>query len=209
LIKRIEKISSYIEDNEKVIDVGCDQAHLSELLAKRKIYSVASDIRKNIIDRAEKRINEDLKKYITFRVGNGVTLTEKETDYTLVLAGMGTHLILNIITESIVTFKKIITISNNNHEILRKEMNKKGYIIELEEIIKEKGKYYNIIIFKKGTKNYTEEEFIIGINHQNTLLLKDHNQYLIRKYKNILEKIKEAPKRKNIENKIKILESGI
>lgn len=209
MIKRIEKISSYIEDNEKVIDVGCDQAHLSELLAKRKIYSVASDIRKNIIDRAEKRINEDLKKYITFRVGNGVTLTEKETDYTLVLAGMGTHLILNIITESIVTFKKIITISNNNHEILRKEMNKKGYIIELEEIIKEKGKYYNIIIFKKGTKNYTEEEFIIGINHQNTLLLKDHNQYLIRKYKNILEKIKEAPKRKNIENKIKILESGI
>lgn len=209
MIKRIEKISSYIEDNEKVIDVGCDQAHLSELLAKRKIYSIASDIRKNIIDRAEKRINEDLKKYITFRVGNGVTLTEKETDYTLVLAGMGTHLILNIITESIVTFKKIITISNNNHEILRKEMNKKGYIIELEEIIKEKGKYYNLIIFKKGTKNYTEEEFIIGINHQNTLLLKDHNQYLIRKYKNILEKIKEAPKRKNIENKIKILESGI
>lgn len=205
MIKRIEKISSYIEDNEKVIDVGCDQAHLSELLAKRKIYSIASDIRKNIIDHAEKRINEDLKKYITFRVGNGVTLTEKETDYTLVLAGMGTHLILNIITESIVTFKKIITISNNNHEILRKEMNKKGYIIELEEIIKEKGKYYNLIIFKKGNKTYTKEEEIIGINHQNTLLLKEWNELLVNKYKKIIKNIPDIKTKKEIENILNVL----
>lgn len=206
---RIKTISSYIEDNEKVLDVGCDQAHLSELLAKRKIYSIASDLRENIILRAEKRIPDNLKKYITFRVGNGITLKEDENDYTLVMAGMGTHLILDILNNTDKTFNKIITISNNNHDILRKKMNDLGYISTTEEIIKEKGKYYNLIVFKKGTISYTEEELIIGINHKNIELLKEKNEMLVKKYKDILNGIKELNERKELESLIEILTNYI
>lgn len=206
---RIKTISSYIEDNEKVLDVGCDQAHLSELLAKRKIYSIASDLRENIILRAEKRIPDNLKKYITFRVGNGITLKEEENDYTLVMAGMGTHLILDILNNTDKTFNKIITISNNNHDILRKKMNDLGYISTTEEIIKEKGKYYNLIVFKKGTISYTEEELIIGINHKNIELLKEKNEMLVKKYKDILNGIKELNERKELESLIEILTNYI
>lgn len=206
---RIKTISSYIEDNEKVLDVGCDQAHLSELLAKRKIYSIASDLRENIILRAEKRIPDNLKKYITFRVGNGITLKEDENDYTLVMAGMGTHLILDILNNTDKTFNKIITISNNNHDILRKKMNDLGYISTTEEIIKEKGKYYNLIVFKKGKRTYTEEELIIGINHKNIELLKEKNEMLIKKYKDILNGIKELNERKELESLIEILTNYI
>lgn len=208
MIKRIECISSYIEDNEKVIDVGCDQAHLSELLARRGIYSIASDLRENIIRRAEERIDEKLKKHITFRVGNGITLKENESDYTLVLSGMGTHLILDILSNTDKTFKKIITISNNNHEILRKKMNELGYISDTEEIIKEKGKYYNLIIFKKGTKIYTKEELVIGVNHQNIELLKEKNRMLTNKYNAILKNIKKE-QRKELESVIEILKHYI
>lgn len=206
---RIKTISSYIEDNEKVLDVGCDQAHLSELLAKRKIYSIASDLRENIILRAEKRIPDNLKKYITFRVGNGITLKEEENDYTLVMAGMGTHLILDILNNTDKTFNKIITISNNNHDILRKKMNELGYVSTTEEIIKEKGKYYNLIVFKKGTISYTEEELIIGINHKNIELLKEKNEMLVKKYKDILNGIKELNERKELESLIEILTNYI
>ena len=184
---RIERISSYITDEEKVIDVGCDQALLSKLLAKRKIHSIASDIKQNIIDDAIKSTKAELKQYIDFRVGNGITLKENEKDYTLVLSGMGTFTILDILRNNSSNINRVITISNNNHDILRNEMNKNGYKIDLEEIIKEKNKYYNLIIFSKGNQELSEKELIVGFNHQNKALLKEKNEYLINKYENILK----------------------
>lgn len=185
---RLKKISSYIEDNEKVIDVGCDQAHLSKLLAKRHIYSIASDVVDSIIERASENLTLEEKKYIDFRVGSGVTLNENETDYTLVTAGMGTYTILDIVKNSKVRFNKIITISNNHHETLRREMIKMGYFIKLEEIVKEKGKLYNMIIFDTIERKFTNVELIVGYNHQNIELLKERNNLLINKYKEILLK---------------------
>lgn len=182
---RLDIISSYIKDGEKVLDVGCDKAHLSRILARRGIYSIASDIHKHIIDEAISLTNDELKKYITFKVGDGITI-EDESKYTLVLAGMGTYTILDIISNSKKKFKKIITISNNNHNILRKEMTRYGYKVYSEEIIKEKNKYYNLIVFVKGHKEYSKEELIIGVNHKNKLLLKEKNDILISKYKEIL-----------------------
>ena len=185
---RIKKISSYIEDNEKVIDVGCDQALLSKLLAKRHIYSIASDVVDSIIERASENLTLEEKKYIDFRVGSGVTLNENETDYTLVTAGMGTYTILDIVKNSKVRFNKIITISNNHHETLRREMIKMGYFIKLEEIVKEKGKLYNMIIFDTIEREFTNVELIVGYNHQNIELLRERNNLLIIKYKKILLK---------------------
>lgn len=209
MTKRIARISSYIEDDEKVIDVGCDSCLLSIMLAKRGIYSVASDLRENIIENAKEKIDDNLKKYITFRVGDGITLKESENNYTLVLAGMGTYLMVNILKNTTKTFKKIITISNNNHDILRKEFLHLGYIVETEEIIKEKNKFYNLIIFTKGNKKYSEKDLIIGLNHQNIPLLKEKNKELIKKYQNIINKINDSEKIKELERTIKILESSI
>ncbi|MCH5304257.1 MAG: tRNA (adenine(22)-N(1))-methyltransferase TrmK, partial [Ruminococcus sp.] len=48
------------------------------------------------------------------------------TNYIPVLAGMGTHLILEILESNNQKFNKIITVSNNNHDILRKDMSKEA-----------------------------------------------------------------------------------
>lgn len=197
---RLETISSYIEDNEKVIDVGCDQALLSKILAKRNIYSIASDIKENIISKASLNLNENEKKYITFRVGSGITLKEEEKDYTLVLSGMGTYTILDIINNYKGKLNKIITISNNKYYLLRKEMVSSGYIINREEIIKENNKYYNLIEFTPGNKEYTNKDLIIGVNHQNIDLLKEYVNYLINKYSKFTDKNKEL---ENIVNTLK------
>lgn len=182
---RLEKISSYISDNEKVLDVGCDQALLSKILAKRKIYSIASDLRPNIIENAKKNLTPLEKEYITFSVSNGVPTILNE-EYTLVLSGMGAHTILDILKNSNYRFNKIITISNNNHDILRTEMSKLNYYVLEEEIIKEKGKYYNLIVFDNVKRNYSKEQILVGINHKNKELLKEKNEYLIKKYTSIL-----------------------
>lgn len=182
---RLEKISSYISDNEKVLDVGCDQALLSKILAKRKIYSIASDLRPNIIENAKKNLTPLEKKYITFSVSNGVPTILNE-EYTLVLSGMGAHTILDILKNSNYRFKKIITISNNNNDILRTEMSKLNYYVLEEEIIKEKGKFYNLIVFDNVKRDYSKEQILVGINHKNKELLKEKNDYLIKKYTSIL-----------------------
>lgn len=182
---RLEKISSYISDNEKVLDVGCDQALLSKILAKRKIYSIASDLRPNIIENAKKNLTPLEKEYITFSVSNGVPTILNE-EYTLVLSGMGAHTILNILKNSNYRFNKVITISNNNNDILRTEMSKLNYYVLEEEIIKEKGKFYNLIVFDNVKRDYSKEQILVGINHKNKELLKEKNEYLIKKYTSIL-----------------------
>ena len=182
---RLEKISSYISDNEKVLDVGCDQALLSKILAKRKIYSIASDLRPNIIENAKKNLTPLEKEYITFSVSNGVPTILNEV-YTLVLSGMGAHTILDILKNSNYRFNKIITISNNNNDILRTEMSKLNYYVLEEEIIKEKGKFYNLIVFDNVKRDYSKEQILVGINHKNKELLKEKNDYLIKKYTSIL-----------------------
>ena len=182
---RLEKISSYISDNEKVLDVGCDQALLSKILAKRKIYSIASDLRPNIIENAKKNLTPLEKEYITFSVSNGVPTILNE-EYTLVLSGLGAHTILDILKNSNYRFKKIITISNNNNDILRTEMSKLNYYVLEEEIIKEKGKFYNLIVFGNVKRDYSKEQILVGINHKNKELLKEKNDYLIKKYTSIL-----------------------
>ncbi len=182
---RLEKISSYISDNEKVLDVGCDQALLSKILAKRKIYSIASDLRPNIIENAKKNLTPLEKEYITFSVSNGVPTILNE-EYTLVLSGMGAHTILDILKNSNYRFNKIITISNNNNDILRTEMSKLNYYVLEEEIIKEKGKFYNLIVFDNVKRDYSKEQILVGINHKNKELLKEKNEYLIKKYTSIM-----------------------
>ena len=204
-MNRLKCISSYINENEKVIDVGCDQAQLSIILAKRKIYSIASDLRPNIIKNAEKNVPEELKKYIKFRIGDGITLKENEQNYTLTISGMGTNLILKILNSTNHKFKKIITISNNHHENLRIGMQKLGYKIDKEEIIKEKNKYYNLIIFVIGLSSYKKDEILIGKNHQNLDLLKEKNKKLINKYEKIIKEIPNNKDKKELETKIEIL----
>ena len=141
-MNRIETIYSLIDKNDKVVDVGCDQAKLGIMLAKTNIKSIASDISINVINRAKEDINKlGLSEYIDLRVSNGLSNIKNDEADTLVLSGMGTHTILEILNNTNLRFKKIITISNNYHDILRTKMNDLNYKIDKEIIIKENNKY--------------------------------------------------------------------
>ena len=201
--KRIKIISSYINEDDKVADIGCDQALLSELLAERKIYSVASDIKENIILNAKNRL-KNLNNYITFIVSDGLDNIPEDID-TLVLSGMGTYTILDIISRSNKQYKKIITISNNNNDILRVKMLDYGYKILSEEIIYDKNKYYNLIVFIPGKSKYNKEEMLLGVNHKNEELFIKKLKFDLNKYKEIYDKSKE----KNILDIIKTIEKKL
>ena len=197
-MNRIESIYSLIDENDKVVDVGCDQAKLSIMLAKRNQKSIASDISEKVIDRASKTIKElSLDNLIDLRVSNGLdNIKENEAD-TLVLSGMGTHTILDILSNTNIKFKKIITISNNYHDILRVKMNDLGYKINKELIIKENNKYYNLIEFTIGNNNLSREEELIGLNHIDKTMYNEYLNYLLDKYLNIQKQSKNQNKKIN------------
>ena len=190
-MNRIEAIYSLIDINDKVVDVGCDQAKLSIMLASRSQSSIACDISEKVINKAKSNINNEL---IDLRVSNGLSNVKEGEADTLVLAGIGTHTILEILNNTNIRFKKIITISNNYHDILRERMNKLNYIVDKELIIKENNKYYNLIMFKKGNKNYNRKELLLGLNHIDKNMYNNYLNYLNEKYL----KIKECSKNNNL-----------
>ncbi len=189
-MNRIEAIYSFINLQDKVVDVGCDQAKLSLLLSKRNQSSIACDISINVINRAKENINSQL---IDLRVSNGLSNVKKGEANTLVLSGMGTYTILDILNNTNLRFNKIITISNNYHDTLRKKMNELNYKVSEELIIKENNKYYNLILFTEGNKSYSEDELLLGTNHKDKEMYIEYLKYLLEKY----NKIKESSKNKN------------
>ena len=191
-MNRIESIYSFIDKNDKVVYVGCDQAKLGIMLAKSNIKSIASDISINVILRAKEDINKlGYSNYIDLRVSDGLSnIKEGEAD-TVVLSGMGTHTILEILNNTKLRFKKVITISNNYHDILRTKMNDLNYKIDRELIIKENNKYYNLILFKEGNNDLTRKEILLGKNHIDDNLYNDYLNYLKNKYLSIKEQSKD------------------
>lgn len=207
-MNRIEAIYSFIDLKDRVVDVGCDQAKLGILLAKRNQKSIASDISPKVIERASLDIRKlGLDNLIDVRVSNGLQNIKKNEADTLILSGMGTHTILEILNNTKLKFNKIITISNNYHDILRDKMNELNYKVDKELIIKENNKYYNLILFTEGTKDYSQKELLLGLNQVDNKQYNEYLNHLLKKYKTI----KESSKDKNIkiDEMITLIESTI
>lgn len=188
-MNRIEALYSFIDECDKVVDVGCDQAKLGLMLASRGQKSIASDRSVNVIDRARHDLGKN--KYVDLRVSDGLdNINEGEAD-TLILAGMGTHTMLEILNKTSLKFKKIITISNNYHNILREKMNDFNYKVDKELIVEDMYKFYNLIVFVPGNREYSERELLLGVNHVDQDMYKKYIYFLKEKYTNIKESSKD------------------
>jgi len=205
LSKRLEKISSLVPNNSKVIDIGCDHGLLDIYLFENKISTkiIASDINENALNNAKQNIKKNkLEEYIETRLGNGLdTLSEDDDIDTVIISGMGTHTIIDILKNNYYKLRKIKNIiiqSNTKIELLRKEVLKLNYFIEDEIMVKDNKKIYTIIKFSKGYKRYTKKELYLG-----PILMKKNTDLFMYYKKNELEKLshllKTMPRNKIIE----------
>ena len=192
---RLKALASLV-DTKSIIDVGCDHALLDVYLTQKGIKCRGTDISSNCIKLAK----ENLKKYnledkIELFVTDGLNGIDILDTDTIVIAGMGTNTILDIIKN---INNPLILLSNNDIFKLRKEVIKKGYYIDNELAIKDGKYYYTIIKFKKGNKKYKYSDYILGPILKNNN--KDYYKYLYNKhlknynnisFKNIFKKISE------------------
>lgn len=168
LSKRLEVVASYIKDNSKIIDIGCDHGLLSIYLAKKynNIKIIASDVNKNALNSAINNIKkENLEDKIETRLGNGLDIVNSDEIDTIVIAGMGANTIMGILkynTDKLVNVKTIVIQSNTDLYFLRKNMTKLGYFIEDESLVEDSNIIYTIIKFSKGKKRYSYKELYLG-----------------------------------------------
>ena len=186
LSKRLKTIADLI-DTKKVIDIGCDHGYLDIYLTLYKDCTcIATDISSNAIKTCQDNISkyhleDKIETYITDGL-NGINITE---DDALVLSGMGTKTIIDILRNKKLS-NTIIISSNNNLEELRRFMVRIGYYIDNEIYIYEHNIHYVIIKFIKGYKEYNDYDYLLG-----PIAIKDNNYktYILNHYNNIYNKI--------------------
>lgn len=192
--KRLNVIASLVDSN-KIIDIGCDHALLDIYLTNKGINCVAIDNKETVLDKARENIKKNnLLDKIKIICSNGLENYNVLGNENVIIAGMGTNTILNIIQNK--EFNKINTLiiqSNNNLYELRKKICKLGYYIDKEIVIFDK-KYYNIIRFKKGFKKYSYFDYYFGLDinyeYKKYINNKIYKTYKNIPFKNIIKKIK-------------------
>jgi len=187
LSKRLKIVADYVDDNSKVIDIGCDHGLLSIYLVnnKKNIKVIASDINDNALSSARSNIKEyKLEDKIDIRLGKGLEVVSPEEIDTIVIAGMGSNTIVGILKyakDKLKYVDNIIIQSNTDLYFLRKSITRLGYYIEDETLVEDKNIIYTVIKFKRGRKRYSYKELYLGpilMNKRGKLFTKKYGKEL-------------------------------
>lgn len=168
LSKRLEVVASFVNDNSKIIDIGCDHGLLSIYLVNKykNIKVIASDVNENALSSAITNIKkEKLENRIETRLGSGLDVVKADEIDTIVIAGMGANTIVSILkysTSKLSNVNNIIIQSNTDLYFLRKNITSLGYYIEDEILVEDKNIIYTVIKFTKGKKRYNYEKLYLG-----------------------------------------------
>ena len=209
LSKRLLDIVNHLNFEETILDVGCDHGKLAIYLIQNSYYKniYISDNKKSALDSAIKNINKyHLTENISYHLADGIEFIDNLDLDTLIISGLGTKTILSILNnKNLKKIKKMVIQTNNEHYLLRKNIQELGFEIAKETVIKDNKHYYITITFIRGNNLLSEAELEFGI-HNNEEYLKNILNYLT----NILMKIdKNNPKYSETSTKIDLLKNII
>ena len=187
LSNRLKAIVKFVDKKDSIVDVGCDHGYLSIYLVENKLVKkvIASDINQNALNSAInniKKSNLDIETVLS----DGIKEVNLKGVNTLVISGMGTSTILHILSDSdkLKNINKLLLQSNNDHEDLRRNLNKIGYYLEDESYTFDKGKWYVTCKFVKLYDNNSEDVIKYGLLNN-----KEYNEYLLKYEGNIIKRI--------------------
>lgn len=200
LSKRLASLVPFFDTKDNVVDVGCDHGYLGIYLMKNNLVKsvIASDINEKALSFAKTNIEKSGLDIPTF-ISDGIDSIDLSKINCLVMSGMGTMTILHILEDNnkLKRVNKIIVQSNNNHDILRTELNKKGYYLSEETAVYDRGKWYLSMLFIKSSQRNTKLELEYGL-----LKNSDYIRHLIDKYTRINNRIPDIEDREELVKQI-------
>lgn len=192
LSKRLNCIADMIDTNKSVIDIGCDHGFLDIFLTLTKnCRCIASDVSENVLKNTKLNIDKyGLSEKIDVVCSDGLINLDIDKEDVVVISGMGTNTIIEILeNQKTLSINNLIIQSNNEVELLRKSVIKKGFYIFDEKIIEDNKKNYVIIYFKRGYKKYCNCDYLFGPIARYDVKNKKYFNDLYEKNKMILNKI--------------------
>ena len=193
LSKRLQTIADFVKKNSVVADIGTDHAHIPIYLIENYIIdkAYACDINKGPLEKAKENIaNFGVSKNIVLRLSNGLDkMSNKEVD-TIIIAGMGGELIIDILNRGKSFFDKKNTFILSPHtkaDEVRDYLIRKGFKIIKEDMCIDEGKFYTVmeVRYTGNTVMYSKAELLYGkylIENKHPVLLrflkKEEEKYL-------------------------------
>lgn len=218
LSERLKAISEFIEENDKLIDIGCDHALLDIYLCQEypNLKLIASDIHEGALKNAISNIEKyKVKDRINLRLGDGLSIINSNEIDTVLISGMGFYTIKEILSNKakMTNVEKIIIQSNTDVVKLRKFVIKLGYKITREKLVKDNEIIYTIIEFKKGSEKYNYDEIYFGpriLENKDDLFYEYYSKKLL-KYENLLLQIPRYEVKSKLHHKhlIKIIRKAL
>jgi len=192
--RRIKAIISFINDENRIIDVGCDHAlvDIHSIKAGKTKTALAIDNNKKVVQEAISNIRKYQANNIEVLCNNGISNIDIKPDDLVIISGLGTRTIIKILQDPMAdNINRMIVQSNNDQYQLRKILTKSFTIID-EKVIKDKQKYYVVMSLKRGTSHYSFMDLLLGpiIRKSNV----EYMSYMKDKFKKILKQ----NKKKNI-----------
>lgn len=195
---RLAAIAKNVGICDTVADVGTDHALIPIYLIRQKVCKkvIATDINYGPLEKAQVNIKKyNLQNMIQLRRGNGLSILEGEKVDCLVISGMGGLLIKKILSEGkdIIKYVGRLVLQPNGAEYeLRKSFYDIGLSIVDEQLIRDRSKYYQIIVCHPGNmKKYDFIELDIGpkIIQKKDPLLEDFLVFRISRINQVLNSL--------------------
>src|SRR5699024_2730045 len=164
--KRLTKVSEYLNHN-KLADIGSDHAYLPIYAIQNNLVkeAIAGEVVKGPFLSAQKNTElHGLSKSIEIKLGDGLEVVNGTADV-ITICGMGGPLIAQILDEGkekLIHYPDLILQANIHALPIRQVLQKLGYNIEAEQLIKDKKHIYEIIVAKKGKMQLSENELKFG-----------------------------------------------
>ena len=196
LSKRLQIIHDMINYDAVVADVGSDHGKLMIALFESGTIShgYAIENKKGPYNRLVKALEEaHIIDDVVPLLSDGISELPPKVD-TVVLAGMGGNLIINILTSHKEKLKGVSTIIVDAHSCLskvREEITQLGYVIADEKMVKEDNVFYEIIKFiKADIAFYSEKDLEYGpiLIHEKSATFKEKYQNRINEIDHLLHK---------------------
>lgn len=167
---RLRTVADFVRPGSRIADVGTDHGYVPVYLAQtgRIVSAIAMDVGKGPLERAGKHIREyeegagkqEEGCQVTTRLGDGLLALEPGEADTVIIAGMGGRLVLRILEQGRHVWDSVrhwILSPQSELELVRLYLEKNGFSIEDEAIIREEGKYYAVLSVVPGAMEYSRD----------------------------------------------------
>lgn len=169
LSKRLDAVAGMVTPGNVIADIGTDHGYVPIYLVKNGICpkAYAMDINEGPVKIARQNIKEEgLEDKIEVIQSDGMEKLEPNMAETVVIAGMGGELIVNILKMSKVnhTVKEFVLSPHKRPDMVRRYVIEQGWYITDEKMILEAGKFYTVmkVARQNGVETNVNSEQICG-----------------------------------------------